>query len=68
VIDAHSDKILGFTMLGANAGEVVTVVQMAMLAGLPYTGVRDAIIAHPLMSEGLNTLLLQVPPLGGTAS
>ncbi|QWW72560.1 FAD-dependent oxidoreductase [Rhizobium sp. WYJ-E13] len=62
LIDASSDKILGFTMLGASAGEVTTVVQMAMLAGLPYTGVRDAIIAHPLISEGLNTLLLQVPP------
>jgi probable pyridine nucleotide-disulfide oxidoreductase len=61
LIDAKSDQILGFTMLGSNAGEVVTVVQMAMIAGLPYTAVRDAIIAHPLMSEGLNLLLSNVP-------
>jgi pyruvate/2-oxoglutarate dehydrogenase complex dihydrolipoamide dehydrogenase (E3) component len=61
LIDAHSDAILGFSMLGTNAGDVVTAVQMAMLGGLPYTGVRDAIIAHPLISEGLNILLAKVP-------
>ncbi len=61
LIDAKSDRIVGFTMLGSNAGEVVTAVQMAMIGGLPYTAVRDAIIAHPLMSEGLNLLLSNVP-------
>jgi len=61
LIDAHSDAILGFSMLGTNAGDVVTAVQMAMLGGLPYTSVRDAIIAHPLISEGLNILLAKVP-------
>ena len=61
VIDAHSDAILGFTMLGANAGDVVTAVQMAMLGKLPYTAVRDAIIGHPLISEGLNILMAKVP-------
>ena len=63
LVDAHSDQILGFTMLGTNAGEVVTAVQMAMIAKLPYTAVRDAIIAHPLISEGLNLLLLKVPEM-----
>ena len=38
LLDADSDRILGFTMLGADAGEVLAVVQTAMLAGLPYTG------------------------------
>ncbi|CAG9203585.1 Pyruvate/2-oxoglutarate dehydrogenase complex, dihydrolipoamide dehydrogenase (E3) component [Paraburkholderia sabiae] len=61
LIDAQSDAILGFTMLGTNAGDVVTAVQMAMLGGLPYQHVRDAIIAHPLISEGLNILLAKVP-------
>jgi pyruvate/2-oxoglutarate dehydrogenase complex dihydrolipoamide dehydrogenase (E3) component len=61
LVDAHSDQILGFTMLGTNAGDVVTAVQMAMLGKLPYTVVRDAIIAHPLISEGLNILLSKVP-------
>ena len=43
-------------MLGADAGEVIAVVQTAMLAGLPYTGLRDAILTHPTMAEGLNVL------------
>ncbi|MBC8740321.1 mercuric reductase [Paraburkholderia sp. UCT31] len=62
LVDAHSDQILGFSMLGTNAGDVLTAVQMAMLGKLPYTVVRDAIIAHPLISEGLNILLSKVPP------
>jgi pyruvate/2-oxoglutarate dehydrogenase complex dihydrolipoamide dehydrogenase (E3) component len=62
LVDAHSDQILGFSMLGTNAGDVVTAVQMAMLGKLPYTAVRDAIISHPLMSEGLNVLFSKVPP------
>jgi probable pyridine nucleotide-disulfide oxidoreductase len=67
LVDAHSDQILGFTMLGTNAGDVVTAVQMAMLGKLPYTTVRDAIIAHPLISEGLNILLAKVPARANAA-
>ena len=51
-----SDHIIGFTMLGADAGEVIAVVQTAMLAGLPYTALRDALLTHPTMAEGLNVL------------
>jgi pyruvate/2-oxoglutarate dehydrogenase complex dihydrolipoamide dehydrogenase (E3) component len=51
------DRILGFTMLGAEAADVVSVVQTAMLAGQPYTALRDTIFAHPTMSEGLSPLL-----------
>jgi pyruvate/2-oxoglutarate dehydrogenase complex dihydrolipoamide dehydrogenase (E3) component len=61
VVAADSDHILGFTMLGAEAGEVVAVVQTAMLAGMPYPRLRDAIIAHPTMAEGLNGLLARIP-------
>jgi pyruvate/2-oxoglutarate dehydrogenase complex dihydrolipoamide dehydrogenase (E3) component len=57
------DRILGFTMIGAEAGEVMASVQTAMLAGLPYPTLRDAIFAHPTMAEGLGFLLLNVPPL-----
>ncbi|WP_116140213.1 FAD-dependent oxidoreductase [Trinickia diaoshuihuensis] len=56
LVDSDSARIIGFAMLGSGAGEVTTAVQMAMLGDLPYTAVRDAIIAHPLMSEGLNLL------------
>jgi pyruvate/2-oxoglutarate dehydrogenase complex dihydrolipoamide dehydrogenase (E3) component len=67
VIDGRSDRILGFTMLGSGAGEVIAVVQSAMLAGLAYTGLRDAILTHPTMAEGLNVLFAGVPPLTQTA-
>ena len=56
LIDANSNRILGFTMIGPEAGEVMAVVQMAMLAGFPYTVLRDAILTHPTMAEGLNPL------------
>ena len=62
LLDVNSDRILGFTMLGADAGEVLAVVQTAMLGGLPHTTLRDAIFTHPTMAEGLNVLLASVPP------
>jgi pyruvate/2-oxoglutarate dehydrogenase complex dihydrolipoamide dehydrogenase (E3) component len=60
LIETGSDRILGFTMLGPEAGEVMAVVQTAMLAGMPYTVLRDAVLAHPTMAEGLNSLFAQV--------
>jgi pyruvate/2-oxoglutarate dehydrogenase complex dihydrolipoamide dehydrogenase (E3) component len=66
LIDASSDRILGFTMLGPGAGEVIAAVQSAMLAGLPYTGLRDAIFSHPTMAEGLGVLLAGVPAVTET--
>jgi pyruvate/2-oxoglutarate dehydrogenase complex dihydrolipoamide dehydrogenase (E3) component len=60
LVEADGDRILGFTMFGAEAGEVMAVVQTAMLAGMPYTGLRDAIIAHPTMAEGLGVLFTNV--------
>jgi pyruvate/2-oxoglutarate dehydrogenase complex dihydrolipoamide dehydrogenase (E3) component len=50
------DRILGFTMIGPEAGEVMGVVQIAMMGGLPYTALANAVIAHPTMAEGLNVL------------
>jgi len=64
LIDPESERILGFTMFGAGAGDVMATVQMTMLAGLPYTALRDAVIAHPTMPEGLIPLLLAVPAKG----
>ncbi len=61
LLDTGSDRILGFTMLGPEAGEVIAIVQTAMLAGLPYTGLRDAILTHPTMAEGLNVLFANTP-------
>ncbi len=58
------DRILGFTMIGPDAGEVVATVQMAMLAGLPYQDLRDAILTHPTMAEGLGPQFTNVPIKG----
>lgn len=68
LIETDSDRILGFTMFGAGAGDVMTTVQMAMLAGLPYTAIRDAILVHPSMPEGLASLFANVPPRKTEAS
>ena len=56
------DRIVGFTMIGSEAGEVMTAVQTAMLADLPYPRLRDAVIAHLTVAEGLGPLLANVPP------
>jgi pyruvate/2-oxoglutarate dehydrogenase complex dihydrolipoamide dehydrogenase (E3) component len=61
LLDARRDRILGFTMLGPESGEVIAAVQTAMLAGLPYTALRDAIFTHPTMAEGLNVLFASAP-------
>jgi pyruvate/2-oxoglutarate dehydrogenase complex dihydrolipoamide dehydrogenase (E3) component len=61
LIDADSDRILGFMAFGPEAGELMGTVQLAMLAGLPYTILRDAMFAHPTMTEGLKALFMSVP-------
>jgi pyruvate/2-oxoglutarate dehydrogenase complex dihydrolipoamide dehydrogenase (E3) component len=61
VLIDDSDHIVGFTMIGAEAGEVMMAAQTAMLAGLPYPKLRDAVIAHLTMAEGLGPLLGNVP-------
>ncbi|MEA3181289.1 MAG: hypothetical protein QOI59_4812 [Gammaproteobacteria bacterium] len=61
LIDAHSDRILGFTAFGAEAGELIAVVQTAMLTGAPYTVLRDAILTHPTIAEGLTVLFHAEP-------
>jgi pyruvate/2-oxoglutarate dehydrogenase complex dihydrolipoamide dehydrogenase (E3) component len=63
LVGGSDDRILGFTMIGAEAGEVMAVVQTAMLADLPYPRLREAILAHPTMAEGLGDLFSDVPPL-----
>ena len=61
LVGESDDRILGFTMVGAEAGEVMTTVQTAMLADLPYPRLRDAVLAHPTMAEGLGSLFENVP-------
>lgn len=61
LIDDQSDRILGFIAFGAEAGEIMASVQVAMIAGLPFTALRDAIFTHPTMAEGLIQLFNSVP-------
>jgi pyruvate/2-oxoglutarate dehydrogenase complex dihydrolipoamide dehydrogenase (E3) component len=61
LVEARGDRILGFVMIGPEAGEVMSVVQTAMIGGLPYTLLRDAILTHPTMAEGLNSLFASIP-------
>jgi pyruvate/2-oxoglutarate dehydrogenase complex dihydrolipoamide dehydrogenase (E3) component len=63
LIDAQSDRILGFTVLGVEGSEMMAAVQTAMLGGLPYTALRDAIFTHPTTAEGLVFLLASVPAI-----
>jgi pyruvate/2-oxoglutarate dehydrogenase complex dihydrolipoamide dehydrogenase (E3) component len=55
------DLILGFTAFGAEAGELMGVVQTAILGAVPFTVLRDAIYTHPTMAEGLGALFANVP-------
>jgi pyruvate/2-oxoglutarate dehydrogenase complex dihydrolipoamide dehydrogenase (E3) component len=62
LVETPGDRILGFTMIGPEAGEVMASVQTAMVGRLPYTVFLDAILTHPTMAEGLRGLFAAVPP------
>ncbi len=61
LIEKESDRILGFTAFGVEAGEVMAVVQIAMAANLAYTALRDTVLTHPTIAEGLVSLFSAVP-------
>jgi pyruvate/2-oxoglutarate dehydrogenase complex dihydrolipoamide dehydrogenase (E3) component len=61
LVDGSDERILGFTMIGSEAGEVLAAVQTAMLANLPYSKLRDAVLVHPTIAEGLGPLFSNVP-------
>jgi pyruvate/2-oxoglutarate dehydrogenase complex dihydrolipoamide dehydrogenase (E3) component len=56
LVEADNDRILGFTAFGVGAGEILAAVQITMIAGLPYTTLRDAVLTHPTLVEGLTSL------------
>jgi pyruvate/2-oxoglutarate dehydrogenase complex dihydrolipoamide dehydrogenase (E3) component len=62
LIRQNDDRILGFTMIGSAAGEIMAAVHITMLAGLSYRRFGDAAFAHPTMAEGLSLLFSNVPP------
>jgi pyruvate/2-oxoglutarate dehydrogenase complex dihydrolipoamide dehydrogenase (E3) component len=60
VVDADTDQILGCTILGVQGGEVMGLLQVAMMGKLPYTALRDGVFAHPTLTESLNGLFAAV--------
>jgi len=64
IVDAETDQILGCAILGMEGGEVMTVLQLAMMGKLPYTVIRDGIFAHPTLAESLNNLFMMMDGMG----
>jgi len=60
VVDSESKQILGAAVLGVEGGEIMSMLQIAMMGGLPFTALREAIFAHPTLAEGLNTLFFSL--------
>jgi pyruvate/2-oxoglutarate dehydrogenase complex dihydrolipoamide dehydrogenase (E3) component len=58
VVDSDTQQILGAAVLGAEGGEIMTIIQVAMMGQLPYTAMANAVFAHPLLAEGLNSLFM----------
>ena len=56
IVDAESGQILGCAVLGAEGGEIMSMLEIAMLGHLPYPALRDAVFAHPTLAESLNNL------------
>ena len=58
IVDAKTDQILGCTVFGIEGGEIMSMLQIAMMGKLPYTVLKEAIFAHPTLAEGLNNVFL----------
>jgi pyruvate/2-oxoglutarate dehydrogenase complex dihydrolipoamide dehydrogenase (E3) component len=56
VVDADTQHILGCALLCAEGGEIMTIIQVAMMGKLPYTALKEGIFSHPTLAEGLNDL------------
>jgi pyruvate/2-oxoglutarate dehydrogenase complex dihydrolipoamide dehydrogenase (E3) component len=60
VVDAGSSQILGVAALGIDGGEIASLLQVAMMGGLPYTSLRDGVFAHPTLAESVNNLFAKL--------
>jgi pyruvate/2-oxoglutarate dehydrogenase complex dihydrolipoamide dehydrogenase (E3) component len=60
IVDAETDQILGCAVLGVEGGEIMAMIQIAMMGNLPYTALRDSVFAHPTLAESLNSLFSTV--------
>ena len=62
VVDAKTQQILGCTILGVEGGEIMSMLQIAMMGKLPYPAIKEAIFAHPTLAESLNNLFMTLDP------
>jgi pyruvate/2-oxoglutarate dehydrogenase complex dihydrolipoamide dehydrogenase (E3) component len=60
VIDGETSEILGCAILGVEGGEIMAMIQIAMMGKMPYTALRDGVFAHPTLAESLNKLFATV--------
>jgi pyruvate/2-oxoglutarate dehydrogenase complex dihydrolipoamide dehydrogenase (E3) component len=58
IVDSDSNQILGAAVLGIEGGEIMAVLEVAMMSKLPYTDLRDGVFAHPTLAESLNNLFM----------
>jgi pyruvate/2-oxoglutarate dehydrogenase complex dihydrolipoamide dehydrogenase (E3) component len=56
IVDQDTEQILGCAVLGLEGGELMSMMEIAMMGRLPYTALRDGVFAHPLLAESLNNL------------
>jgi pyruvate/2-oxoglutarate dehydrogenase complex dihydrolipoamide dehydrogenase (E3) component len=62
LVDAGTDRILGAAVLGLEGGEIMSMLQLAMMGNLTYINLRDAVLAHPTLAESLNNLFTHFDP------
>jgi pyruvate/2-oxoglutarate dehydrogenase complex dihydrolipoamide dehydrogenase (E3) component len=62
IVDAKTQQILGCTVLGVEGGEIMSMLQIAMMGEVPYTVIKEAIFAHPTLAESLNNLFMTLDP------
>src|SRR6266567_3380663 len=60
IVDADTQQILGCAILGLEGGEIMTIIQVAMMGKLPYTALKEGMFAHPTLAEGLNFLFMML--------
>ena len=60
VVDAETELILGCSVLGVEGGELMAMIQIAMMGGVPYTKLKEAVFAHPTLAESLNNLFAKL--------
>ncbi len=61
LVNTETKQILGAAILSVAGGEIMSILQMAMMGKVPYTTLRDGIFAHPTLAESLNTLFSSLP-------